>query len=692
MSDNDTACSDTSTSANKGASERAWHSRAAGVLSSWGEGYSPTSEPAARVWEAHRDQVEPWVSAAPAAGVTEARRVASAVLELLAWAMPLLEDLDACMTEEVLQQFIRDNPNHLGSGAMGNVRGRVRRVLKARAAQPVDNNAPVDQVAPARRDDAGLVYDDADWEILTGAALDHPVLGQLLSTPDQQATPEGWADCRTLVAELGIDLRQQRLRRSVQLRALTTSRRPLGQVLAELALGRTAATELAALMPAVTSDDYRALLREDGAAAYPAPEHRPEAASHHTGRQTGHCTGREASHRPEQPSVFAEPRTQSPQTSGGATDMSASATTKNPVLGEPGAAGDPAATGSGCTDAAPAARRRRKPSARQARQAAAAVRAEVAQRVASFPDGMRSYIREQYQPKPPVDEHWHLVKDAVERTLEASAVRGEDSMRKHVTHLAYFFAWAHSVDLPLGAESLTRPHVGRYDGETLASVGRSTRQTRRSRLLQMADQIHPEQAPVKGPALEHRAVAAPYRLAEMAVIRRVAMVQPTPELTRQMCLLVGLGAGAGIDSADLKRLYRTDIVDHGPETGIEVHVTNLRRSKDNTRQERRRTVWVLRQYEDLVRVGLRGLRPNQLLLGKDAERANVAASVYARAALHGDVPELAQSRLRSTWLATHLQRTTPLNVLLRAAGLTTARTLVELIEHLPQSDDAKALR
>lgn len=372
--------------------------------------------------------------------------------------------------------------------------------------------------------------------------------------------------------------------------------------------------------------------------------------------------------------------------------MSAAATTTTPAPDQPAVSNDPASAGSGRTDGAPAARRRRKPSARQARLAAAAVRAEAAQRAASFPDAMRSYIREQYQPKPPVDEDWHLLKDAVEKTLEASAVRGEDSMRKHVTHLAYFFAWAHSVELPLGPESLTRPHVGRYDRESLASAGRSTRQTRRSRLLQMADQIHPEQAPVKGPALEHRVVAAPYRLAEMAVIRRVAMVQPTPELTRQMCLLVGLGAGAGIDSSDLKRLYRTDIVDHGPEIGIEVHVTNLRRSKDNTRHERRRTVWVLREYEDLVRAGIQGLKPNQLLLGKDAERANVAASVYARAALHGDVPELAQSRLRSTWLATHLQRTTPLNLLLRAAGLTTARTLVELLQHLPQPADAKALR
>ena len=49
--------------------------------------------------------------------------------------MPLLDDLEACLTEESLQQFVRANPTNLGAGALGNVRGRIRRVLKAQAEQ-----------------------------------------------------------------------------------------------------------------------------------------------------------------------------------------------------------------------------------------------------------------------------------------------------------------------------------------------------------------------------------------------------------------------------------------------------------------------------------------------------------------------------------------------------------------------------
>lgn len=677
--------------------ERAWHSRAAGDLSAWAQGYRPTSERAARMWATHRDQVEAWVSPARAAGVTEKRRIASAVLELLAWAMPLLDDLTACVTEEVLQQFIRANPNKISSGSLGNIQGRVRRVLKAQTSRAVRSGVSEQEPPARRRATDHRIYDSAAWDLLARAAFNDPVLMHMLSCPGHEPTAEEWAACCGLAREVGVDLTRDRLRRTVQLRVLTALRQPLGRALAELELGRTAATELAALMPPVTNEDRHAFLR---AANCPVGSRSRLAVEDATDSTTGdldHCTRSESGHGPEQPSVPAGACTRSRPMPGGITDVpTATPTTpttpNNHTQDERSSTDGHRATNGQRAQAVPTPRRRRKPSARQVRLAAAAFRAEAAQRKASFPDEMRSYIREQYRPLPPVDKKWHLLKAAVEATLEASAVRGDDSMRKHVTHLAYFFAWAHSVDLPLGPESLTRPNVATYESEALTSASRSTRQGRRSRLQQMADQIHPEQAPVKGPPMEHRVVAPPYRLAEMAVIRRVARVQPTPELTRQVSLLVGLGAGAGIDSTDLKRLHGRDAVDHGPEIGIEVHVTNLRRSKDNTLHERRRTVWVLREYEDLVRAGLQGVRPNQLLLGRDAERANVAASVYARAALHGDVPELAQSRLRSTWLATHLQRATPLNLLLRAAGLTTARTLVELIAHLPQHDDAKVLR
>lgn len=663
---------------------KAWHDRAAGDLRTWADGYNPRSERAAAVWNTHREALEPWISAAPAAGVTEARRIASAVLELLAWAMPLVNDLDEALSEDSLQRFVRTNPTGLGDGALGNIRGRVRRVLKARAASShgeassrrasateEPTSSASDELAPTEV--SALVYTDETWSRLLTVSADDAALAASLRSPDSVATSE-WAHARAVALRLGVDLTKAQVRRTRHVRALG---HPMSESLAaglrDLGATRRAATEAAPLLPAVDEELHRAILRGE-ARAVTAPDRGAPAV-------VGDCTTARRRH--------------------GDTHLDASTDVEAPVRPALGglptvsldlqfARSDNADLNAGEPDAP--VRRRRKASARQMRLALAAATAEREARTASMPVSMRTYIREEYIPLEPVRQEWDQLKGAVEATLAASSVRGDDSMRKHVTHLAYYFHWARSVDLPLEPSTLTRETVGRYDTEELINGSKSTRQTRRSRLMAMADQIHPDDAPVKGPPLAHRSVAPPYTSAEMAVIRRVAQVQPSDLLVRQMCLLVGLGAGAGVDSTDIKRLRDTGVIDHGPDRGIEVHVTKLRRSRDNTRHRNHRTVWVLREYEDLVRIGLDGVKRGHLLLGRDAERANVAASVFSRAVLSKDVPDLAQARLRSTWLATHLQRTTPLNVLLQAAGLTTARTLVELLEHVPTAADERLLR
>jgi len=475
--------------------------------------------------------------------------------------------------------------------------------------------------------------------------------------------------------ELGVDLTKAQVRRTQHVHALSHPMRvPLSAVLHSLGATRRTATEAAPLLPTVDDAIYREILRDGTGPA--------TGASNDDAALRGDCTRTSRQHREDHLGTTEVEAPVHPAP-GGSPTVSTDPHHSSPEKSHPE---------NGTQPATPA-RRRRKPSARQMRLALAAATAERETRAASLPESMRTYIREEYTPlEAAVRPHWDQLKGAVEATLAASSVRGEDSMRKHVTHLAYFFHWARTVALPLEPSTLTRTNVGRYDSEVLVDAGGSTRQTRRSRLMAMADQIHPDDAPVKGPPLAHRSVAPPYSLSEMAVIRRVAQVQPTRQLVRQLCLLVGLGAGAGIDSTDIKRLRDSDVTDHGPDKGIEVHVTNLRRSKDNTEKRNHRTVWVLREYEDMVRIGLEGARRGHLLLGRDAERANVAASVFTRAVLSKEVPELAQARLRSTWLTTHLQRTTPLNVLLQAAGLTTARTLVDLLEHLPTGADAAVLR
>lgn len=634
----------------------AWHSRASGDLTTWATGYQPRSRAASEVWAQHHAAITPWIDATRPAGVTEARRVTSAVLELLAWALPEIGDLEECMTEEVLQRFRLANPTGLGDGSLENVGGRIRRVLRARIApQHEARPRPSTSDRRATTSDSNKPYDEDQWLRLVASVRDDAHLGRVLEAPWVRPEKAAWNELKTVAANAGIALRQSRVQLTINVRSLVDSKLPLALALRDLQLSDVAATKAAAAMTAPDAADYMHALRGPGWSA------------------ASHCTSDDGQH-------------------GASATVPRSGTAESVVPLTGGTDTMPHAIHTASPTPKKSAPKRRKFSARQARLAVAAARQARAERIASFPEEMRHHILNVYSPRSPLDGEWDHLKSAVVDTLAASAVRGDDSMRKFVTHLGYFFAWARQAELPLGPETLTRANVARYDNESLVHGARSTRQTRRSRLAQMADQIHPEQAPIVGPPMEHRKVAAPYTVREMATIRRVARVQPTPELSRQVCLLVGLGAGAGIDSTDLKRLHGRDVIDHGPETGIEVQVTNLRRSKTGAANSNRRIVWVLREYEDLVRSGIDGVAKDRLLLGRDSERANVAAAVFARASFGTDVPALSQSRLRSTWLTTHLGRPTPLNTLLTAAGLSTARSLIDLIEHVPAAGPAQSMR
>lgn len=319
----------------------------------------------------------------------------------------------------------------------------------------------------------------------------------------------------------------------------------------------------------------------------------------------------------------------------------------------------------------------------------AAMRRERAQLLADkastpppLPESFRSWVREDYMPRGErAVEHWPRLKPFVLDILERSAVRDQATLRQHVTHVAGFGAWLIDHGLPLDGSSFVRRNVDEYARVGMPKITAGSRNDRRSRLRNIADRLHPELAPEKVETSRRDALKPPYTANEMVAIWRAATIQPTDLLTQQMCLCVGLGAGAGIDSAELKLLLGRHITDHGDD-GIEVTVPG----------KAGRNVWVLREYEDLIRRGARGIEDDQPLIGIDQTRNNVAARVYGRARIHGATPKPEQSRLRTTWIATLMCRPVPLAVICHAAGLRSTRTLFDLLPHLENGDMRQALR
>jgi hypothetical protein len=303
--------------------------------------------------------------------------------------------------------------------------------------------------------------------------------------------------------------------------------------------------------------------------------------------------------------------------------------------------------------------------------------AEAEQTQTPLPEAFTNWFLDEYQP---TDPELRPLKAQfgpfVLNTLQASSIRGVESLRKHVTHLVHFAVWAIKQGLPLTRETLIRTNVDEYCRTGMPHT--KTGKDRRSKLRKLADQINPDQAPTPSETIQRPSVKPPYTAAEVLNIKRVVYRQPTTERIRSMAICVGLGLGAGFDSPDIRPLTLDHATDLGDE-GIRIDVPGTRA----------RTVWVLREYEDMVRTGLLGLTPGQLLIGRSEDRTNIAGRVYSRAALYGNLPHLEQSRMRTTWLATLMSRPVPLAVILRAAGLRSTRTLFDILPHIPGIDSGE---
>ena len=285
---------------------------------------------------------------------------------------------------------------------------------------------------------------------------------------------------------------------------------------------------------------------------------------------------------------------------------------------------------------------------------------------------------EQFEPMSLDDLAWAAVRPLFLTVIASTSVRGADAFSKRCIALATFLAWAQAEGLELTVQTVMRFEV--IDTHCRSLSERSAG-TRRSHLRSLARDANPAGVPPPGVTYEHNTVKAPYPAAEMAAIRRISLTQPTAAQRRCMCAVVGLARGAGLDSQDFRHLRRRHVEDRGDD-GIWVHVHD----------PRPRLVPVRRQWEDMVRIGLDGLRPDDLVIGQSATRRNLAAKVIEKATILGDAPKIKMSRLRTTWLADLLTDDVPLTVVMAVSGLTSARTITEILEHLDTKADPGVAR
>lgn len=90
--------------------------------------------------------------------------------------------------------------------------------------------------------------------------------------------------------------------------------------------------------------------------------------------------------------------------------------------------------------------------------------------------------------------------------------------------------------------------------------------------------------------------------------------------------------------------------------------------------------------------GIGGLSPGDAVIKLDRDKSNPAARVIADAQLFDDVPKVDMRRLRTTWITWLVTERIPLDIILSASGLTSARTLIDMIATLPSTNTTELLR
>ena len=288
------------------------------------------------------------------------------------------------------------------------------------------------------------------------------------------------------------------------------------------------------------------------------------------------------------------------------------------------------------------------------------------------------------------DASWELVEVATRHLAIAYEPPSVSWVRTQMGILARFCLWvATRPSRPSPTEAL-RPAellegglVEAYLAGPVAASPDSTRATVRSALRRAVRRLAPASAPQ---VISYQPVQPPYSPFECASLVRLARNQPTATLRRELSAIVALGLGAGLSSAEQRGVTRESVVEGelGSTTALFVKVGGAIP----------RTVVVRATYERLLREVLdlhqkAGRKPTDPLYGLSKTRHNVTGPVTQRAktALTTGV-DVDPARLRSTWLVAAMSAPVPLGALLRASGLRSARTLVDLLAYCPSPDEA----
>jgi hypothetical protein len=315
---------------------------------------------------------------------------------------------------------------------------------------------------------------------------------------------------------------------------------------------------------------------------------------------------------------------------------------------------------------------------RSAMKAAMADVTRLADEPDPLPEALAAHL-EAFVPKRVKPADWGLARPPAVEILRRAPTTSVKTFEKLCPPVAELVSWAlrhgHGPDW---RAIMVHSLIDEWIRTATPHLSDDSRATTRSRLRTLASAVNAGiGAPPRPEPIGYQSIRPPYSPAEVSRIRAIATTQPHTVTGRQVALCVGCGLGAGLDSVDLRHFYGHQVDDCGEE-GIRLRIEG----------HRPRVAWVRREWEALVRAGVAGVKPTQLLLGRQVEREGVASRIYDQAVVLGEPIELDQSRMRATWLVTLMREPIPLATIMRAAGLRSGRTLTDLLPFCSAGDEA----
>jgi integrase len=282
-----------------------------------------------------------------------------------------------------------------------------------------------------------------------------------------------------------------------------------------------------------------------------------------------------------------------------------------------------------------------------------------------------------YRPTIPA-EYWQQIGPFVARAVTDSAGATSYSDRELFAATTPFVLWAwQTAGLPLKREQIFRISVvdrfASVEADSYATA--ASRNTIRSRLLRMAEVLHPEQTERPLRALGASDPTRPYSTEEVIALRSWARSQRTEQRRRDAEALLALGLGAGLSGREILNVRVADI--RRVSGGVDVGVGG----------ERPRRVPVLREWERalLDRADADDTKAWAFRAGHTTENPNLITDFVSRS--RGRI-QLQARRMRTTWIVHHLNAGTPAVALIRAAGV---NSLAALDRFLPFAEPADEL-